>query len=105
MKNHTMILLISIAALLLVSGCVSDSSTKACVAAGDLVTVQYRGTLDSGELFDEGELQFTAGAGEMISGFDGAVMGMCLGGEKNVRNARYNPPTTATDMVGWRVDR
>jgi FKBP-type peptidyl-prolyl cis-trans isomerase 2 len=35
-------------------------------------------------VFDEGEIEFNAGAGQMISGFDQAVLGMCAGEEKDV---------------------
>ena len=59
------------------------------VAAGDNVGVYYTGTLDNGEVFDSnvgGEtLDFTAGAGQMIAGFDAAVIGMAVGDTKIVR--------------------
>jgi FKBP-type peptidyl-prolyl cis-trans isomerase 2 len=76
-------------AVVLISGCTGDTGIQACspentVAAGDHVRVQYVGTLEDGTLFDEGEINFTSMAGEMIEGFDEAVAGMCLGEEKNV---------------------
>lgn len=50
--------------------------------------MQYTGTLDNGTVFDSSEgkspLTFKVGAGEMISGFDNAVMGMKVGEEKNI---------------------
>jgi FKBP-type peptidyl-prolyl cis-trans isomerase 2 len=56
---------------------------------GDLVSVNYTGTLDSGEEFDSswdrGPLSFVIGAGQMISGFDAAVNGMKVGESKTVR--------------------
>ncbi len=68
---------------------------------GDLVAVDYVGTLDDGKVFDTSikaeavkaglplrdsyaPLEFTVGAGQMIAGFDSAVVGMKVGEEKNV---------------------
>jgi peptidylprolyl isomerase len=52
------------------------------VETGDTVAVHYRGTLDSGEDFDSSAgrdpLRFEVGAGDMIPGFDAAVVGMEL---------------------------
>ncbi len=62
------------------------------VEAGDFVKVHYVGTLDDGEQFDSSRdrgatLDFTVGAGQMISGFDDAVRGMAVGELKTVRLA------------------
>jgi FKBP-type peptidyl-prolyl cis-trans isomerase 2 len=58
------------------------------VQNGDDIKVEYKGTLESGELFDQsagrGPLEFTVGAGQMINGFDSAVVGMKLNEEKTV---------------------
>ncbi len=58
------------------------------VEAGNKVKVEYRGTLQDGTMFDSSEgrdpLEFTAGAGQMIKGFDAAVIGMALNEEKTV---------------------
>ena len=47
------------------------------------MSVHYHGTLDSGEVFDSSRerqpLQFTVGAGDVISGFDDAVRGLGVG--------------------------
>jgi len=68
---------------------------------GDTVAVDYVGTFDNGSVFDtslksEAEkaglplrpsyepLEFTVGAGQMISGFDKGVVGMAVGDEKTV---------------------
>ncbi len=68
---------------------------------GDLVAVDYVGTLDDGTVFDTSikeeaqkaglplrpsysPLEFTVGAGQMISGFDKGVVGMTVGETKNV---------------------
>ncbi len=55
---------------------------------GDRVTVDYWGTLNDGKQFDSSEekepLEFTVGSGEMIDGFDKAVVGMKAGETKKV---------------------
>jgi len=52
------------------------------VASGSFVSVTYTGTLDDGEVFDSNvdsiPLEYQADAGQMIKGFDAAVMGMAL---------------------------
>lgn len=55
--------------------------------AGDKVTLEYKGTLKDGTVFDESKnhdtpLEFEVGGGRVISGFDKAVRGMALGEEK-----------------------
>ena len=59
------------------------------VQSGDNVSVHYTGTLDDGSVFDSSiggaTLDFTAGAGQMIAGFDAAVMGMAVGESKTFR--------------------
>ncbi|MDA8596732.1 FKBP-type peptidyl-prolyl cis-trans isomerase [Candidatus Pacebacteria bacterium] len=57
------------------------------VSAGDRVTVQYIGTLTSGQQFDNsyerGEaFTFTVGDGKVIRGWDEGVVGMRAGGER-----------------------
>ena len=46
------------------------------VKKGDTVTVNYTGTLDSGEVFDSSEgkqpITFAVGSGQVIKGFDDA---------------------------------
>lgn len=63
---------------------------------GDRVRVHYTGKLDDGSVFDSSEcydegcecetgpLEFTIGAGEVIDGFDRAIVGMAPGDEKTV---------------------
>lgn len=57
---------------------------------GKKLRVHYRGTLDDGTQFDSsydrGEtLEFVCGAGQMIAGFDAAVVDMQEGEKKTVR--------------------
>ena len=59
------------------------------VKQGDKVKVEYTGTFDNGTIFDTSEgkepLEFAAGIGQMIPGFDHAVIGMKIGQEKEIR--------------------
>ena len=66
-----------------------DKVTTVVVASGDSIKVEYVGKFpDTGEVFDKSEgrgpLEFVAGAGQMIKGFDAAVLGMKLNEEKTV---------------------
>lgn len=69
---------------------------------GKKLRVHYRGTLDDGTQFDSsydrGEtLEFVCGAGQMIAGFDAAVVDMQEGEKKTVR-------IPATEAYGERRD-
>ncbi len=61
------------------------------IKKGDAVKVHYKGTLDDGSVFDSSEgrapLEFVAGAGQMIPGFDKAVIGMSKGEKKKIHIA------------------
>ncbi len=56
--------------------------------SGDRVRVAYTGRFDDGSIFDSSEgnppLEFTIGAGEVISGFDSAVTGLKSGESRTV---------------------
>ena len=58
------------------------------VKKGDAVKVHYTGKFDTGEVFDSSDgaepLAFTVGAGEVIPGFDLALLGMQIGETKDV---------------------
>ncbi|RYD51386.1 MAG: peptidylprolyl isomerase [Sphingobacteriales bacterium] len=58
------------------------------VKSGDLVRIHYHGTLSDGTVFDSSSerepLEFTAGSGQVIPGFDTAVVGMTVGEKKSV---------------------
>lgn len=59
------------------------------VKSGSKVAVHYTGTLEDGTKFDSSldrgqPLEFTAGAGQMIAGFDAGVMGMKVGDKKTL---------------------
>ena len=67
----------------------------------DKVKVHYTGTLEDGTVFDSSRerepLEFTVGGGEMIKGFDAAVVGMAVGDSK-----KFTIP--ADDAYGQRRD-
>ncbi|MFZ4794407.1 MAG: FKBP-type peptidyl-prolyl cis-trans isomerase [Blastocatellia bacterium] len=58
------------------------------VKNGDNVKVHYTGKFDSGQVFDSSEggepLAFTVGTGQVIPGFDQALLGMSIGELKDV---------------------
>lgn len=58
------------------------------VKPGDKIRVAYTGKLENGDVFDASEkgtpLEFTVGEGQLIQGFDEAVVGMHLGEKKNI---------------------
>jgi len=72
------------------------------ITQGDTVKIHYVGTLGNGEQFDNsyerGEpLQFRAGVGLMIPGFDNGVIGMSLGEKKTLN-------ITASEAYGERSE-
>lgn len=62
--------------------------TGRVVKKGNKVGVRYIGKLQDGKVFDANKkgkpFQFTAGAGEVIKGWDIGVMGMAVGGERRL---------------------
>ena len=59
------------------------------VKKGSKIKIHYTGTLDNGQIFDSSEgrepLEFEAGSGKVIKGFDAAVIGMKKDEEKEVK--------------------
>jgi FKBP-type peptidyl-prolyl cis-trans isomerase FkpA len=64
--------------------------TGAVAGVGDLVTVNYTGTLDNGTVFDSSlnpgrtPFNFILGAGQVIKGWDEGVLGMAVGGTRDL---------------------
>jgi peptidylprolyl isomerase len=74
------------------------------VKQGDTVQVHYTGKLENGTVFDSsferGPIQFTIGRGQVIAGFEQAVLGMNPGETKTVKipiDLAYGP--RREDMV------
>ncbi len=61
---------------------------KKVIQSGDTISVHYTGKLENGEIFDSSSgrrpLTFTVGTGQIIRGFDEAVVGMAVGETKTV---------------------
>ena len=66
----------------------NKSAGNETVKEGDTACVHYTGKLDSGEIFDSSKgkepLKFVVGAGQLIKGFDKAVVGMKPGDKKDI---------------------
>jgi len=58
------------------------------IKTGDTISVDYTGKFENGEVFDSSRdrtpLKFTVGSGQLIPGFDAAVIGMQPGEKKTV---------------------
>jgi FKBP-type peptidyl-prolyl cis-trans isomerase 2 len=78
------------------------------VKKGDKIKVEYVGKLEDGTVFDSSEkhdapLEFTVGDGQIIKGFEEAVLGMKVGEEKEIKlppEEGYGPhnPELVKDM-------
>ncbi|MCJ7726877.1 MAG: FKBP-type peptidyl-prolyl cis-trans isomerase [Acidimicrobiia bacterium] len=66
----------------------SESGIPGIAVSGNLVSVDYTGTLTDGEQFDSSigrePLQFTIDSGQMIQGFNDAIVGMAVGETKTI---------------------
>jgi len=78
---------------------------------GASAKVHYTGKLDDGTVFDSSAgrepLEFTIGAGQLIAGFDEAVVGMAVGEKKTVRieaEQAYGPHNPELTMKVPRSD-
>lgn len=74
---------------------------RRAIQSGDTVSVHYTGKLENGEVFDTSSgrrpMTFTVGTGQIIRGFDEAVLGMAVGDRKTVTIApemAYGPRQT-----------
>jgi len=64
------------------------ASKERAIKDNDVACVHYTGSLESGEVFDSSKgrqpLEFVVGSGQLIKGFDTAVVGMKVGDKKKV---------------------
>ena len=86
-NSHIVLFVILLMGAILMSGC--NAEPEAVQAKnGDTVQVHYTGTLSDGTVFDTSverePLEFTLGEGQMIPGFEQAVLGMSVGESKTV---------------------
>lgn len=92
--GKVVILIVIFVVFLMVSPLISNkfslsSKEELVVKPGDSIKVEYTGTLEDGTKFDSSvgrdPLEFIAGTGQTIPGFDRAVIGMKLGEEKDIK--------------------
>jgi trigger factor len=57
------------------------SSNELITAAGDQVTIHYRGSVEEGQ-FDEGDLSVVIGSKKTVEGFEDALIGLVQDQEK-----------------------
>jgi peptidylprolyl isomerase len=92
--------------LVFTAGC---GGSAVAAKKGDTVKVDYTGTLKDGTQFDTSigrePLQFTVGAGQMIAGFDAAVVGMKVGEKKTVTIPAAQAYGERDDTLVFNVDR
>ncbi|MCS7313958.1 MAG: peptidylprolyl isomerase [Bryobacterales bacterium] len=76
---------------------------------GDTVRVHYTGRLDDGTVFDSslrsGPLEFTIGDGQLIPGFENAVIGMTPGETKTQKIPAEDAYGPHADFLVIEVDR
>lgn len=67
----------------------NNNSSKMTAQNGDLVSVNYTGTLEKGTKFDSSldrgvPIEFTLGVGQVIKGWDQGIVGMKIGEKKRL---------------------
>jgi peptidylprolyl isomerase len=87
MKKKRYLFLVGLILLIGMLGAACNSAVPKA-KTGDTVKVQYTGKLQDGTVFDTSEgnepLEFTLGQGQLIPGFEKAVLGMKIGESKTV---------------------
>ena len=58
--------------------------TGATLASGSVANVKYTGALANGNVFDAGTFSLTVGAGKVIQGWDEGLVGMKVGGSRQL---------------------
>ena len=86
-NNYVLFLSLFLLLSVMIIGC-GSASESAVAKNGDTVQVHYTGKLKDGTTFDSSinrePLKFTLGRGEMIPGFERAVLGMKVGKKKTI---------------------
>ena len=84
----------------------TEKKEEKVIKEGDVACVHYTGKLDSGEVFDSSKdrapLEFVVGSGQLIKGFDKAVIGMKIGDKKT---AAMEPAEAYGERDGNRVQK
>ena len=80
------------------------------IVKGDKIKVDYEGKFENGEIFDTSKkhgqpLEFEAGAGMVVKGFDKAVIGMEIGEEKEITLKPEDAYGMPTDEAIQRVPK
>ena len=96
-NNHIVVLVLLLVTALLIPGCgAADDASKA--KEGNTVQVNYTGKLADGTVFDSSvgrqPLEVVLGKGQVIPGFEKAILGMKVGENKTVTlsvNDAYGP--------------
>lgn len=92
------------------AGCTDQPQTSDVAAVGDTVQVNYKGYFDDGEVFESSiekgnPIEFVVGSGQMIPGFDAAVVGMAVGENKTVRLSPADAYGEWNEALVMTVDR
>jgi len=109
-SRYTLLMVILAVAAILISGCAGQQETAEPpqsgeqaeqaeeASAGDTVKVHYTGKLQDGTVFDSSlerePLELTIGQGEVLAGFEHALIGMKVGGSRTVNiqaESAYGP--------------
>ena len=88
MKKKAINIILGLLVTVLIISLVIFLGGNVAVKEGDKVKVDYTGTFENGTVFDTSEgrrpLEFTVGSGQVVKGFDEAVIGMEKGEEKEI---------------------
>ena len=86
-----------------------EKKTTAKVKEGDTVKVHYTGKLKDERIFDSSQdrepLELTVGSGQVIPGFEKAVIGMSVGDSKTVKIAAQEAYGSYRDELAVEVDK
>ena len=88
MKKKAKNIILGLLVIIIIISLVIFLGRGVSVKKGDKVKVDYTGTFENGTVFDTSEgrrpLEFTVGSGQVVKGFDEAVIGMEKGEEKEI---------------------